>query len=501
MQGNSNTKLLLEDTYGMLARKGVHPVKNAGELYGDDANFNTFISSLSEGLEPRMEKLFREASTQMRKVILEATTMQTINTPYNYLLLPLLRIFFPKLVSMQAVTVDTMDKPFVIKYFLQATAQAFNGQTYNIPDYSGNVSVGPQVPVNTSLTIGASGGSINLVNAAGVQGTSTAGVEHNVKFISATGSAGTVTLNVTPDNTTGEASFAVSYSNGATDNFVAFVNYVTGQVTVSFVSGVNSSGAATSTPTTTSLFVSGTISMQNNENITQMNMSLQPFEFSAIERKLRTTWSIELEQDIQALMDLDLQTTMLELLGSQIAVDIDKEIIGDLILTAQTMNANNTQTFSKTVPSNYAFGPTGWYENLVIGINQVSSQIYTDTAIDVANIVLCNNLDTVVLQSTGQYSKTGSMVGPSEYTGTTPFKVGELANSWTVLSTPLVPQGTMVVLLRSEDPAASVYLYAMYRPLTIYPWPLGNVPSLTLMSRYAKRALRPKGIGIVNITT
>jgi hypothetical protein len=501
MQVNSNTKLLLEDTYGMLARKGVHPIKNAGELYGDDANFNTFISSLAEGLDPRTEKLFRETATQMRKVVLESTTMQTINTPYNYLLLPLLRIYFPKLVSMQAVTVDTMDKPFVIKYFLQATAQAYNGQTYNIPDFSGNVSLGPQVPVNTSITIGASGGSINLVSAAGVQNTSTAGVEHDVKFISATGSAGTVTLNVVPDNTTGDASFTVAYSSGAADNFVARVNYVTGQVIVTFVSGVNASGTAVATPNTTSLAVSGTISMQNNENITQMNMSLQPFEFSAIERKLRTTWSIELEQDIQALMDLDLQTTMLELLGSQIAVDIDREIIGDLILTAQTLNSGNTQTFSKTPQGNFAFGPTKWYENLVVAINTASSQIYSDTAIDVANIVLCNNLDTVLLQSTGQYSKTGGMVGQSEYTGTTPFKVGELANSWTVLSTPLVPQGKMVVLLKSEDPAAAVYLYAMYRPLTIYPWPLGNVPSLTLMSRYAKRALRPKGIGIVNITT
>jgi len=57
----------------------------------------------------------------------------------------------------------------------------------------------------------------------------------------------------------------------------------------------------------------------------------------------------------------------------------------------------------------------------------------------------------------------------------------------------------MLLVLKPTDPKASVYLYAPYIPVTVYPWPMSTIPSVTFMSRYAKALIRPQGLAILNI--
>jgi len=76
-----------------------------------------------------------------------------------------------------------------------------------------------------------------------------------------------------------------------------------------------------------------------------------------------------------------------------------------------------------------------------------------------------------------------------------------IGGQYKVLSSPVVPEGKMILVLKPDDERAAVYYYCPYQPITVYPWPMQNTPSMTFMTRYGKALVRPQGIAILNITT
>lgn len=479
------TTTLLKESYSFIEEQyGFNPVKGGVRIYKEDNAFNAFVDSLSQGLSPRDEVVFKKLANNLRIAILQEANFSTNYTAYNQLLLPLLRIFFPRLVAKEAVTVDPLEKPFDIKYFIKAVAKTVGGSVVELPDYSGTLSSGPMIPTTTAITVSGGIGSGNLVALAGLASGS---LQRDVMIISVTDGTDNVAVNVYPDNLTGVANITVTYpTSGHTDELIVNIDFSTGNVEIISKGGY-----------TTGVYFSGTIAMETNENLTEVEFKLEPYQISAISRKLNIKWSIEFEQDVKALFDIDAQAQLLNLLGAQIATDIDKEIITDLI-TAASISAQ-TDSFSKTPPAGFAFGPKQWYENILPKINALAGVIYQKTAIAPGNTIICNPLDAAILQSTGEYSKTGDLTG-GELVGTIPYKIGELSNSYKVLVSQLVPQGKMLILLNPVEPTAAVYAYMPYIPVTIYPWPMVNIPSLSYMTRYAKRLFRPNGIALLNIT-
>jgi len=91
----------------------------------------------------------------------------------------------------------------------------------------------------------------------------------------------------------------------------------------------------------------------------------------------------------------------------------------------------------------------------------------------------------------GSYDKDGQF-------GSSP-EVGTLSNYLTVLCSPIVPAGRIVIGAKPAQESFANYIFAPYIPMTIYPYPLGNRPALTFLSRFGNEMLRPEGYGIVNI--
>jgi hypothetical protein len=479
------TKELLKESYTFVRENySIDPIKDGTKIYKQSSAYGAYVDALAQGLSPRDEAMFRQLAKNLREYVLQEVNVTPNYTAYNQLLLPLLRIFFPRLVAREAITVDPIDKPFTIKYFIKAVAKTSSG-TRELPDYSGRVSSGPIIPFTSPIPVTGGSGSGNLVALAGLTSGS---VQRDVIIVSVTDGTDTVTVNVVPDNLSGAATFSVTYpTSGNTDDLIVNINFASGDVSIISRDGF-----------TTGVYFTGSIAMESNENMSEVELKLEPYQISALTRKLNVKWSIEFEQDVKALFDLDAQAQMLNILGAQIATDIDKEILNDLI-AATNLSGGIQASFPKTPPSGFAFGPKQWYENVVVPIDAISGKIYDKTAIAPANTIICNPLDAAIFQATGEYSKTGDLTG-GEYVGTTPYKVGELGNQYKFLITQLMPQGTALVILNPVEPTAAVYAYMPYIPVTIYPWPMTNVPSVTYMTRYAKRVFRPFGIGRLNIT-
>ena len=74
-----------------------------------DAAFSAYVTSLAESMEKADREVFKILAENTRVSLLE-NSMYQIN-PYEALTLPILRVFYPKLIAKELVTVSPMDKP------------------------------------------------------------------------------------------------------------------------------------------------------------------------------------------------------------------------------------------------------------------------------------------------------------------------------------------------------------------------------------------------------
>lgn len=65
-------------------------------------------------------------------------------------------------------------------------------------------------------------------------------------------------------------------------------------------------------------------------HIKEAGLTLEKAQITAVTRKLRARWSIELQQDLKSMHGLDVESEMLDILGYEITQEIDREIIDSI---------------------------------------------------------------------------------------------------------------------------------------------------------------------------
>ena len=224
---------------------------------------------------------------------------------------------------------------------------------------------------------------------------------------------------------------------------------------------------------------------------------MEKIQLRVRDRQITGEWTVQMEQDARQLFDLDIQSELVNVVGEQIAIDIDSEIITALINANTTSNpASHSRTFDKNPDSTFLLGRKAWYENILDDLNTLSAQVYNSSYLGSANTLACNPLDAAIFQSLNSYEYVGGSVdgGSLNYRAT----VGN--GAWNVLVSSVVPSGKIIVKYRSNDRSRSVYCYAPYVPALLHPYPLGAIPSMTILSRYATAMVRPEGIAVLTIT-
>ena len=132
---------------------GIDPSKpgNLKAVLVDDAAFDAYVTSLAESIEDKKDRqAFMQLAENTRINLLENSMFQ-IN-PYETLTLPILRVFYPKLVAKELITVSPMDKPETVKAFLTATFYKHGDATaYPAPVTTTDVSQGPAIGVSIRI--------------------------------------------------------------------------------------------------------------------------------------------------------------------------------------------------------------------------------------------------------------------------------------------------------------------------------------------------------------
>lgn len=481
-------KEILQEVYKTTQKiTGIDPSKpgNTKQILVDDAAFETYITGLAESIESKKDrKVFVQLAENTRVSLLENSMFQ-IN-PYEVLVLPVLRVFYPKLVAKELVTLSPMDKPESIKAFITADFTPSSSVTkYAAPVTSKDISQGPSIGTPIAATVTVPQASYDILALIGGGLTSAdAHLERDFEITAVTDGTTEVAVSIVPA-VEGHFSSSVTTPTG-TDVISGMVDYLNGTLAISSATGV-----------VTQVKYSVTCSLEENKVNPKVTLSVDKVRLYARDRQISANWTINMEQDMRALFDVSMQAEIVNILGQQIALDIDREIIDALLTGNSRLNAvSHTKSFARTPIGGYTWGPKYWHENIIPVMNELSAQIYTDTNMEAGNVVACNPLDAAILEDLQTFNYTGT----SSADGELGYRSATVAGGkWKVLTSSVVPEGSMLMVYKPAEELKCIYLYCPYVPCILHPYPLGATPSLTILSRYATSLVRANGVAELQI--
>lgn len=479
-------KEILLEGYKYTKRKtGLNPTRpdQFQQLLASPEKFNSYVYGLSEGLDKNSRRNFIMLANNTKKKLIE-NSMYQLN-PYETLSIPVLRVFYPKFVSKDAVTVTPIDKPDVIKGFLKPTFKKYNDPTkYAAPSMT-DISAGPSIntPVGSEVTVPSTTDLLAIIGL-------TPDIAHVQKdlliYEVADSAAHTASVNITP---TVDGTIAADVViNGVSDTLLGSIDYFNGTITLSSSAGV-----------VTKARLSATVSLEENTINPKIELAIEKIRMAVTDREISAEWSVQMEQDIKALFDIDIQSEIVSIIGQQLALDLDRQVLNTISATVQNpllVPTTHIDSFSKTPPTGYTWGPKMWYENILVKLTALSAVVYNDTNIASCNTILCNPMDASILESLQEFNYTGS----SEVNGDLGYRTATISGKWTVLVSSSVQQGKMLLVYKPVEEMKAVYLFCPYQPSILMPFPLGNKPSLTILSRNANAMIRPLGVALLNIT-
>ena len=254
-----------------------------------------------------------------------------------------------------------------------------------------------------------------------------------------------------------------------------------------------------------------TWALENQAEMPEIDIKVDSVAVTAITKKLKAKWSPELGQDLNAYHNLDAEVELTSILSEQIALEIDREILGDLIAgaTAGTYYWSrspgmflNRETGQEVGATSAAPDFTGtvseWYETLCETINDISAQIHRKTLRGGANFLVTSPEVANILEFTSGFR---ASITADAATGTVgAIKAGSLSKKWDVYVDPYFPRNVVLVGRKGASFLESGYVYAPYVPLQVTPTIFGPedfVPRKGVMTRYAKQMVRPDMYGLV----
>jgi hypothetical protein len=251
--------------------------------------------------------------------------------------------------------------------------------------------------------------------------------------------------------------------------------------------------------------------LENNQNIPEIDIKVDSVAVTAVTKKLKAKWTPELGQDLNAYHNLDAEVELTSILSEQIALEIDREILTDLVrgATAGTKYwARSPGLFvNRDTGAEIGAGATApdftgtvseWYETLVETINDVSAAIHRKTLRGGANFIVCGPEIANILEFTAGFR--ASVTGDDERGSIGAVKVGSLTKKFDVYVDPYFLRSVILVGRRGSSFLESGFVYAPYVPLQTTPTIFGPedfVPRKGVMTRYAKKMVRPDMYGLV----
>jgi len=478
---------------------------------------------------------------QAKQLVTENSTTSTVNNTFTVgtgenwagIALPLVRKVFGQIVAKEFVSVQPMNLPSGLVFFLDfqyGTNKAPFTQNGSMYGNTGSSSY-PFGNTNTGGLYGAGrfGYSINNTGSTFTATSASATWGANFNFdsdysASAVGGQWKAYSVSMPSTTDFEAarSFVPFSSSVAVDYLPAFTS----------ASGTSVTFVITGSVGTTALFVSYSLATADNKrgdfedgntqlnslnnpiSIPEINVKMQSQAIVAKTRKLKAVWTPEYAQDLSAYQNIDAEAELTNIMSEYISMEIDLEILDMLIQDAaagtEYWSAINNQSITSatgngTFNNNLGFYNTqgGWFQTLGTKIQKLSNKIHQLTLRGGANFLVCSPTVATILESIPGFAANNNGDAAQMQYAFGVQKAGSLNGRYNVYKNPYMTENTILLGFRGGQFLEAGAVFAPYVPLVMTPLvydPDTFTPRKGLLTRYAKKMLRPEFYGKIYVS-
>lgn len=250
------------------------------------------------------------------------------------------------------------------------------------------------------------------------------------------------------------------------------------------------------------------VAVDTSITIPEIDVKLASEAIVAKTRKLKAQWTPEFAQDLNAYHSIDAEAELTSLLSEYISMEIDMEILDMLIagaVTTEHWSAENNKVWDGSnwsVSTSDFYNTQGqWFQTLGTKIQKVSNKIHQKTLRGGANFVVVSPTVATVLESIPGYA--ANTDGDQMDFNMGVSKVGALANRFKVYKNPYMTENTILMGYRGSQFLETGAVYAPYVPLMMTPLvydPETFTPRKGLMTRYAKKMIRPEFYGKIYVS-
>jgi hypothetical protein len=259
--------------------------------------------------------------------------------------------------------------------------------------------------------------------------------------------------------------------------------------------------------------------------IPEINVSMKSDTVAAKTRKLKAQWTPEFAQDLNAYHSIDAEAELTSILSEYISMEIDLEILDMLIQNADTIEgwsakvgrditvgglaaANTTAggtddaTFTNSDGTNGVYyTKMSWFQTLGVKLQKVSNIIHQKTLRGGANWMVISPKVSTILESIPGFAADSS--GDADKYAMGVQKVGAINSRYTVYKNPYMTENTILMGYKGSQFLETGAVFAPYIPLIMTPLvydPTSFTPRKGIMTRYAKKMVRPDFYGKVMIS-
>ena len=246
-------------------------------------------------------------------------------------------------------------------------------------------------------------------------------------------------------------------------------------------------------------------------DIPEVNLELQSEPIVAKTRKLKAVWTPEFAQDLNAYHSIDAEAELTSMLSEYVSMEIDLEILDMLISSAPTTEywsaVNNEFWNGTSFDSAAAVGAGGfyntqggWFQTLGTKLQKVSNKIHQKTLRGGANFLVTSPAVATILESIPGFA--ADTDGNKMEFAAGVQKIGAINNRYTVYKNPYMKENVILMGFRGAQFLETGAVFSPYVPLIMTPLvydPVNFTPRKGVMTRYAKKVVRPEFYGKVYV--
>ena len=245
--------------------------------------------------------------------------------------------------------------------------------------------------------------------------------------------------------------------------------------------------------------------------IPEINVQMRSEAIVAKTKKLKAVWTPEFAQDLNAYHSLDAEAELTSIMSEYISLEIDQEILAMLVEDAgagdEYWSAQNNRAIDSAGVVNNALGffnsQGQWFQTLGTKVQKLSNIIHQRTLRGGANFMVCSpSVATIIESIPGFASNSDGDAAKMSYAFGVQ-KAGSMNGRYQVYKNPYMTDNTILLGYRGGQFLEAGAVFAPYIPLIMTPMvydPTTFTPRKGLLTRYAKKMLRPEFYGRIYVS-